>query len=682
MKNLYLLFAAITLAVTSFSQLTVTTNPTTATANVCAGNSISITATAVPVAYTVSTIPTSLIPDAGINILADAGIAVTPRSSGINMNDCRWDNISLPFNFRYFGNVYNSVNISSNGWVGLGNTNATTTGFGFALPRAGAPDDAIHGITADLDLSTATGGTLEYFEVGTAPNRSFVISYNAVKFLATKGGGTATFQIILKETSNQVEIHTQSCTNTSATNPKAQGVENATGTIASTVTGRNNTADWTATGYANSYRFTPDNITYSWSPATGLNTTAGATVIATPAATTTYTVSALNTGNSQTGNTTVTVTVNPASYTLAATAGGAQICQNITVSSLGTNFRDGNCNIIASVTPAGASPVTNSINTCIKLDTGATKKGTSTLYVARRYDIEPIISPATSTANITLYYLQSEFNNYNLKAADSGRKLLPTGPADATGISNLLLRQFHGTGTAPNNYTGASQDFTTATSGFTVVWNTTRSWWEITVPVTGFSGFYVTSALSGVLPITLEYFKGVQADNKDLLSWKVNCTSAHVIFEIQRSADGVHFIPLSYLSADQLRCSQPFDIADEKPLSGINYYRIKITDADGKFYYSNIISFLLKTKDFQIISVSPNPVAQENAVLKINAGEKAQINISISDFSGRVISIQTAQLLPGINKITLKTYNLAGGAYNITTYAPGASPKAIKLLKQ
>ena len=173
MKNLYLLFAAITLAVTSFSQLTVTTNPTTATANVCAGNSISITATAVPVGYTVSTIPTSLIPDAGINILADAGIAVTPRSSGINMNDCRWDNISLPFNFRYFGNVYNSVNISSNGWVGLGNTNATTTGFGFALPRAGAPDDAIHGITADLDLSTATGGTLEYFEDGTAPNRSF-----------------------------------------------------------------------------------------------------------------------------------------------------------------------------------------------------------------------------------------------------------------------------------------------------------------------------------------------------------------------------------------------------------------------------------------------------------------------------------------------------------------------------
>lgn len=682
MKNLYLLSAAICIAANSFSQLTVTTNPTSAAANVCAGNSISITATAVPVAYTISTIPTSLIPDAGINILADAGVAVTPRSSGINLNDCRWDNIGLPFNFRYFGNVYNSVNVSSNGWVGLGNTNAATSGFGFALPRAGAPDDAIHGITADLDLSTATGGTLEYFEDGTAPNRIFVISYNTVKFLSTKGGGTATFQIILKETSNQIEIHTESCLNTSATNPKAQGVENANGTIATTVAGRNNTADWTATGFTNSYRFTPDNITYSWSPATGLNTTTGATVIATPANTTVYTVSALNTGNSQTGNTTVTVTVNPASYTLAATAGGAQICQNITVSPSGTNFRDGNCNIIASVVPAGASPVSNSISTCIKLDTGATKRGTSILYVARRYDIEPIISPATSTANITLYYLQSDFNNYNLKAADSGRKLLPTGPADATGIGNLVLRQFHGTGTAPNNYTGASQDFTTATSGFTVVWNASRNWWEVTVPVTGFSGFYVTSGVATVLPISLEYFKGTQADNDHLLNWKVNCTSAKVIFEIQRSADGVHFIVLSSLAADQLRCTQPFDAADKKPLSGINYYRIKIIDTDGKFYYSNVISFILKSKGFQILGISPNPIVKENAVIKINAGEKIQINISIADFSGRIISNQTAQLLPGINKITLNTYKLAGGAYNVTIAAPGAAPKAIKLLKQ
>lgn len=665
------------------AQLTVTTNPTSAAANICASNSISITASAVPVSYTVSTITTSLLPDQGINLLADAGVAITAQSSGINLDNCRWDNISLPFSFTFYGNVYNSVNVSSNGWVGMGGSNSVTTGLGFTLPNAAAPNDVIHGITADLDLRTASGGTLEYYTDGVAPNRTFVVSYFNVPFLSTKGGGTATFQIMLKETSNIVEIHTESCTNTSATNPKAQGVENSTGTAATTPAGRNNTASWAATGFANSYRFTPDNINFTWSPATGLNTTTGATVIASPAVTTMYTVNAVNPNNGATGSTTVTVTVNPSSYTAAAVAGGPQICQNISVSPSGTNYRDiSNCNIIATINPAGASPVSNSINTCVKIDTGANKRGTANLYLARKYDIEPILNPSTSSANITLYYLQSEFNNYNIKAADSSKKLLPTGPADATGISNLILRQFHGTGTNPGNYTGSSQDFTTASAGFTVVWNSTRSWWEVTVPVTSFSGFYITSAAIAPLPITLEYFKGSQINGQHLLNWKANCTSVQAGFEVQRSADGIHFITIATVTADQARCSQPFDHTDEHPLSGMNYYRIKVTDSNGKFYFSNTISFMLKTNGFELLNISPNPVANENAILRINSGKKVMVNIRITDFTGRFISAQPVQLLPGLNQVILNTHALSTGAYQITSYTPGEAPQTLRLIKQ
>ena len=661
------------------AQLTVTTSPSSAT--VCAGNAVSITASAVPVTYTVNTITTNLSPDQGINVLADAGAVVTPYSAGINLDDCRWDNIPLPFSFRFFGSVFNYVNISSNGWVGLGTTNTTTTGLNAVLPNAAAPNNVIHGITADFDLRTAAGGTLEYFEEGVAPNRIFIISYNNVRFLS--GGGNATFQIVLKETSNQVEIHTAACTNTTA--PKAQGVENATGTVATVVTGRNNTTNWTATGYTNSYRFTPDNITFTWSPSTGLNTTTGATVIATPATNTTYTINALNTSNSQTGSTTVNVTVNTASYTLAAVAGGAEIFQNVSVSSTGTNYRDGNCNLIATVLPTGgATAVSNAILAKVKIDTGATKRGTTSLYLARKYDIEPIVNPypATSTADVTLYYLQSEFNNYNLKAADSGYKLLPTGQADATGISNLVLKQFHGTGTNPNNYTGPAQSFSTAISGFTVNWNSTRNWWEIKVPVTSFSGFYITSAPASVLPISLDYFTGKTVDNKSVLSWKVNCTSARVNFEIQRSNDGINFFTITTLTADQLRCSQPFDAIDEQPLSGINYYRIKIIDPNEKYYYSNIVSLLVKVKGLEILTISPNPVRKENAVLKINTGAKLQAIIIIADFTGRLISNKAATLVPGINQVILNTQSLATGAYQVTVYSAGEIPKTTKLIKQ
>lgn len=683
MKKRYFLPALLCLSNFCYAQLTVTTNPSSA--NICASNSTTITASATPVGYTVSAIannpydPTLFT----TNILVDqlgtynGGTPyIEPVSFG-TLDDGRWDNITLPFTFRFYGNTFNALNISTNGWIGLGSSNTTATGYGVALPNAAAPNNVIHAITCDLTFAGVTNAAvLQYFEVGTSPNKKFVIDYSNIKFFS--GTATANVQVILYETTNVIEIHTFNCTNTAVT--KAQGIENSTGTVASVSTGRNNTTTWS--GMPNAYRFTPDNINFTWSPGTGLNTTSGATVIATPASTTTYTVSAVNPSNGFTGNTTVTVTVDPASYTLAAAAGGVQICQNISVSPSGTNYRDGNCNLIANILPAGGSPVSNSVNTCTKVDTGATKRGTTVLYAARKYDIEPLLNPATSTADVTLYYLQSEFNNFNLKAADSGHKLLPTGPADATGISNLLLRQFHGTGTNPSNYTGPSQDFTTATSGFTVTWNATRSWWEVKVPVSGFSGFYLSAALATVLPISIEYFKGVQTDNKHVLSWKANCSSASVTFEIQRSTDGLHFTSINNLTASQARCSQPFDFTDEHPVSGINYYRIKIIDIDGKSTYSNIISLTLKTKGIELVSLSPNPVIKNDPVLKVNTGDKSLVNIVISDFAGRFVRNQTAQLIPGINPVILNTQSLARGIYQVTAYSAGSAPRTLRLIKQ
>jgi hypothetical protein len=682
MKKCYLLPAMLCIASLCFAQLTVTTNPASAT--ICAGNSVSITASATPVSYTTAAIAnnpydptlfaTSLLVDQ-LGTYNGGSPYIEPLSFG-SLDDGRWDNITLPFTFRFYGNTFNAVNISTNGWVGLGSTNSTATGYGFALPQAAAPNNVIHAITCDLTFAGASNdAVIQYFTVGTSPNRRFVIDLSALTFLSAPGA--ADVQVILYETTNVIEVHTSSCTNT--TMGKAQGIENSTGTVASVATGRNNTTTWS--GMPNAYRFTPDAINFTWSPGTGLNTTTGATVIASPSSTTTYTVNAVNPSNGQTGNTTVTVTIDPASHTLAATAGGAQVCQNITVSPTGTSYRDGNCNLIANILPAGASPVTNSINVCTKLDTGATKRGTTTLYGARKYDMEPIVNPATATADVTLYFLQSEFNNYNTKAADSGFRPLPTGPADATGIANLMIRQFHGTGTNPTNYSGSSVDFTTATSGFTVTWNATRSWWEVKVPVNGFSGFYLTSIPVGVLPITLEYFKAVQADNKNLLGWKVNCSSSSVRFEVQRSTDGIHYTTIGNIIATQARCSQPFDYTDAHPAGGMNYYRLKIIDVDDKSNYSNIVSLVSKTKGIEIAGLSPNPVTT-STVLKINTGEASLVHIVISDLTGRSISRQAAQLLPGMNQFILNTQALQKGIYQVSVYAGNEPVKTTRMIKQ
>ncbi|MBK7432716.1 MAG: T9SS type A sorting domain-containing protein [Chitinophagaceae bacterium] len=679
MKKIYLTLAVIGLmASTVNAQLTVTataTNPT-----ICLGSSTSISATATPVDYTMTSIALNMQPLWGVNYLAENGVAVTPLSAG-NLDDGRWENISLPFNFTFYGNIYNSIHVSTNGWIGMGSTNTLSTGFGFPLPSASLPNAVIHAITSDIDFRSPTTSSLEYFEDGSYPNRIFVVSYNNLKFLSA--AGTANVQVIFYETSNIIEIHTQDCTNT--TKLKAQGIENGSGSSAKVVPGKNNTANWATlpSVVPCAYQFTPDNITFSWSPATGLNTTTGPTVIATPTVTTTYTVTATNTVTLATGNNTATITIDPASFVLAATPGGAQICHNISISPGGTYYRDiSNCNLIANITPSGGSPVSNSINTCISLATGSSKRGTTNLYGARQYDIEPLINPATSTASIKLYYLQSEFNDFNTRAADSGHRLLPTGPADATGISNLMIRQFHGTGTNPLNYTGASQDFTTAFGGFTVVWNATNSLWEVTVPVTGFSGFYLTSKKTGSLALNLDYFKGVQIDKKHLLNWKVICTSAEAKFEIMRSGDGVNYSVIGQLTASQLRCNEPFDFTDEFPLKGANYYRIKMIDVDGKTTLTNIVLLTLKTARFELVSLNPNLVRTENPKLRCNATEKNELKIIVSDFTGRIMQQQVVAVQPGLNEIVINSSTLSAGAYLVTAIMAGEKPQTLRLVKQ
>ena len=171
-------------------------------------------------------------------------------------------NIPIGFTFPFYGNSYTTLNISCNGFVSF-----TSTGSGCCsgelIPFAGgafAIDNTI--ALAWDDLNVANGGSISYFNL-TSPNR-FVVSFNAVPFYVN-GPGLVTGQIIIYQT-GVIEIHS---TGIDATGQAAtQGVENANGTLAEAVPGRNS-ASWTATNDA--YRFTPNSYAISWSPSGNLS---------------------------------------------------------------------------------------------------------------------------------------------------------------------------------------------------------------------------------------------------------------------------------------------------------------------------------------------------------------------------------------------------------------------------
>jgi len=173
--------------------------------------------------------------------------------------------------FEFFGVNHTHFIMNSQGFItfDLSNPNSGQVNGQFsnstAIPSAGAgtPKDFIAAFWEDLDPSV--GSTiLETYLIGTAPNRVRVVNYIEIDhFSGTTGSGDiSTFQIVLNETSNIIQIHSDSLNSDGGTH--VQGIENFAGTNAYAVPGRNNANFSVADDYVAFIPVTQD-FTYTWS---------------------------------------------------------------------------------------------------------------------------------------------------------------------------------------------------------------------------------------------------------------------------------------------------------------------------------------------------------------------------------------------------------------------------------
>lgn len=321
---------------TATTSLTVTENPSivavSATpSSVCSGGNSQLQVTAgTTTSYTVTAITHAPVPTPGVGVttLASGGTATTALSAG-SLDDGGWASQTIPFPFTYFGVSYTSFAVSTNGFAYLGTGAPNTyTGYYNTFPSTAAARPSIGGIYSDLDFRTT--GTINYFITGTAPNRALVINWSGGQFYS--GTGSLNTQVILYESSNIIEVHTTSST---GTNAATQGIQNAAGTQAFTVPGRNN-ANW-AVATPGAYRFAPNGgtLTYSWTPAAFLSSTTVNNPMATGVtSTTTYSVTVTNGACSQTGS--VTVTAGSALTASGSITPSSTVCQgaNVTLNSV------------------------------------------------------------------------------------------------------------------------------------------------------------------------------------------------------------------------------------------------------------------------------------------------------------------------------------------------------------
>ena len=185
------------------------------------------------------------------------------------------------------------------------------------------------------------------------------------------------------------------------------------------------------------------------------------------------------------------------------------------------------------------------------------------------------------------------------------------------------------------------------------------------------------------MPIVVNYLTGRKQGNNHLLNWKVTCNSTpRATMTLERSSDGRNYSGIYNIAADAVRCQQPFDHIDTDPLKGMNYYRLKVVDADGKVTYSTTVALLNADKGFDIISIAPNPVVNDNFKLNVTSAQAGKMEINIFDMQGRLVNRQTLSLIAGYNSMPVNVAKLSPGTYIIKSNMADDQSKLIRFVKQ
>ena len=120
-------------------------------------------------------------------------------------------------------------------------------------------------------------------------------------------------------------------------------------------------------------------------------------------------------------------------------------------------------------------------------------------------------------------------------------------------------------------------------------------------------GFFSFKDALSVLPIELSYFKGNKESNSVNLKWETLSEKNNNYFEIERSINGLEFETLSTINGSgNSNTPLNYSYVDYNPNIGINYYRLKQVDYDGKFEYFKIISIEFGIEDDFILHPNPN----------------------------------------------------------------------------
>jgi len=306
--------------------------------------------------------------------------------------------------------------------------------------------------------------------------------------------------------------------------------------------------------------------------------------------------------------------------------------------------------LVASINPNGQN--LGLTNVKVYFNTGTVRNNGTQYYLDRNIVIQPAIPPAAAVG-VRYYFLDAEAQNLmNASGCAGCTTIADPYQAGVTQYSNAPAEE---DGDLANDVSG-NWLFHLPHQDVSII--PYDNGYYAQYQVNGFSEFWINNggpSNTTPLPLTLLSFTAVRSGDNGLLQWSTTNDNGAKRFIIQKSSDGISFTDLdSVLATADSSTTHSYHYTDTRLLPGANYYRLRMTDVDGRSTWSPVRA--IDRSGNASISIYPNPV--EDGTLYINCPVNCR-QLRLTDVSGKLLLRKQTQ---GLNQ-TLFVGTISRGIY-------------------
>ncbi len=219
---------------------------------------------------------------------------------------------------------------------------------------------------------------------------------------------------------------------------------------------------------------------------------------------------------------------------------------------------------------------------------------------------------------------------------------------------------------------------------------TIGGWNSIDIPLTAYSSFVAAINLNAIgqlkfeaipagsstvfidniyfskgspLPIILSSFDAVKKGNASQLDWHTSMESNNKGFHVQRSKNATNWETLDFINGvGYSNLDNAYNFVDNKPTKGVNYYRLKQEDFNGRTSYSDIKVLRFTEKEELNLTIFPNPT-KETVYVDLSSFGNGAANLSIVDAAGKIVMSKNISILNGNYNASINLKAFAKGSY-------------------